>query len=203
MAAHNPTATSVLQLGPGETGIFGYGSLLCRASMELTLGRPYVPQIVEASLKGWHRTWDIAMPNKTFYYRDGEEKIYPDRILYLNIRPCATSVLNGVIISVNRKELASMDAREWIYDRIPVTSLLEPSIVDGGQVFAYVGKPDYLLTNAVSPAVAAVRTTYVALVEKGLSERSPGFRRGFELSTEAPPEHLLIDDLKDERSTRQ
>ena len=50
-----------------EVALFGYGSLLSVASLEQTLQRRYDGPLVACSVEGWRRTWNVAMPNQTFY----------------------------------------------------------------------------------------------------------------------------------------
>jgi hypothetical protein len=196
MTSMNDAQGTRLQLEFGQTALFAYGSLLCRASMETTLGRAYLGPLIEVEMKGWRRSWDVAMPNQSFYYRNRDKVIYPRHILYLNILPVPSSLLNGIVFVVDETALQAMDAREWVYDRVPIKSLLEPTTIEGGEVFAYIAKPEYILADVRSPTIAAIRSTYLSLLEEGLTQRSAGFREKFELSTDPVLRHLIIEDLR-------
>src|SRR5450631_4930363 len=80
----------VIDLLPGQVAMFGYGSLLLQRSMEQTLGRAYSHICVPCELVGWRRSFDIIMPNRSFYEPiDGTEEVafIPKHIVYLNVRP--------------------------------------------------------------------------------------------------------------------
>jgi cation transport regulator ChaC len=185
-------------LRQGEAAVFGYGSLLSRSSLQRTLQRPYDGPFVPCVLAGWRRSWDVAMPNQSYYALQGPARLIPRHILYLNIRPESTSFVNGVVFVVTAAELAALDAREWIYDRRVVTGALRAVQVTGGEAFAYVAKPQHVLRDVSSPDVAAVRASYLAVVASGLESFDGAFRREFERSSDAVPRHLVIDDRRDE-----
>jgi cation transport regulator ChaC len=188
---------ATVDLRPGEAGIFGYGSLLSRASLERTLGREYTPALQTASLRGWRRTWDVRQPNRAFYAETDAGHFYPENILYLNVTAHPGSVLNGVIIVVMLEELLALDQREWMYDRLAVTKDFQDARINDGDVFLYVAKPEFVIRNVRSPRTAAVRATYLAIVEAGLAELGVAFRADYERSTDPVPGHLVIDDFLD------
>ena len=113
-----------IRLESGETAIVGYGSLLSVKSLEKTLARAYDGPFLPCRVDGWRRSWDIAMPNRTFFFVERGERVYPEHILYLNVRPEAGSSVNGVVFVVRPDELEAMHQREWIYDHPPVTGRL-------------------------------------------------------------------------------
>jgi cation transport regulator ChaC len=190
-----------LALRSGEAAVFGYGSLLSRSSLERTLGRAYDGPFVPCALRGWRRSWDVAMPNEAYYALHGGHRLMPRYILYLNVRPDAGSLVNGVAFVVTAAELAALDAREWIYDRRDVTGALEGVRVTGGAAYLYVAKPEHVLRDVDSPDVAAVRASYLAIVDAGLRAFDPAFRSDFERTSDAVPRHLVIDDRRDEPVT--
>jgi hypothetical protein len=181
----------MISLHPGQSALFGYGSLLSIRSLERTLGGSYDGPFVPAELKGWRRTWDAAMPNQKFYTESNGERMYPETILYLNVARDAGTMLNGILFVVNDAELASFDERESIYDRVDVTHGLP---VTGGQGYVYVCRPEYTVKNVASPRQAAVRATYIDIVETGLNELGLAFRAGYERSSDPVPQHLVIQD---------
>src|SRR5262245_34524139 len=97
----------VIRLGQGEAALFGYGSLLSIPSLESTLGRKYTGPFVPSRLAGWRRQWDAALPNTSFYTDTPQGRLYPDWILYLNVRREPGSVMNGMVFIVNPAELAA------------------------------------------------------------------------------------------------
>ncbi len=186
-----------LTLNAGQVGIFGYGSLLLQSSMERTLGHPYKHEPLRSRLRGWRRVWNVSMPNDTFFGKIGNEKFIPKNIVYLNVTPDSKILLNGLIYVLDRDEVATFDQREWIYDRIEITKQLADIEVDGGEVYLYVAKPEWIISAAeVKPKDAGIRETYLEIVEIGISHLGAGFRREYELSTDSHPKHLVFKDLK-------
>jgi len=185
----------MLNVGPGQTALFGYGSLISRSSLVQTLGCDYDGPFIACGLRGWERSWDIAMPNEVFFAEDTTGRFYPKHILYLNLRRRRGVVVNGILFLVDAVGLQAFDRREWIYDRVDITDDLENTALSG-RLFAYVGKPEYVRTNVCSPRDAAVRQSYVAILESGLAAMDSAFRREYQTSTEPLPRHLVIADQR-------
>jgi len=183
-------------LKDGESAIFGYGSLLLKRHMELTLGRAGNNNFMTCILDGWGRTWDVIMPNYKFYEATTAGQFVPKNIIYLNIQPRPGGMLNGVLFVVRPEELLAFDRREWIYNRHVVTSQIQDVEVLGGEVFAYVAKPEALLPGDASRSFAAIRRSYLDVVEEGLRELGSEFRSLYERSTQAVPLDLVIHDQK-------
>lgn len=190
-----------LQLQNGESAIFGYGSLLLKSHMELTLGRAYDGPFLPCALQDWQRSWDILMPNSSFYTETPSGPMKPRHIIYLNIRPSAGRLLNGVLFVVRPDELAAFDQREWIYDRRTITQDLRGVAITGGEAYVYVGQPERILPPGSDQAHAAIRQTYLNVIEKALQSWGPDFRAQYESSTEVVPRHLVMDDRKIEDGT--
>ena len=187
-----------LTLPPGTSGLFGYGSLLLRSSMERTLGRPYADIPAVASVRGWRRTWDSIYPNQRFYFEPQPgERCYPSNIIYLNIRRDPAVTLNGLIYAVGQRDLERFDEREAVYDRVRIDADVIEPLVTGGPVYAYVGHHGFLLERQVRREQAAIRASYVAIVEDGLRELGEEFRQQYEASTEPVPADSIIDDHLD------
>jgi cation transport regulator ChaC len=184
----------IVQLSPGQVALFGYGSLISMRSVERTLGRRYDGPYITCALRGWRRAWDIAMPNSTFYAETNSGRMYPHSILYLNVRREPGRLLNGVLFRVDAPELADFDRRESIYDRVDVTADLERLQVAGGPAYVYVGRPQYRLEEAPAPEIAAVRATYLAILEDGFAAHGPEFRAEYEASSDPVPSRLIIAD---------
>jgi cation transport regulator ChaC len=187
-----------LDLSPGELGIVGYGSLFSRSSLEGTLRRSYDRPMFECLIPGWRRAWNVVMPNSRFFTLNGTTRNYPGGIIYLNVRPDATSVLNGVLFVVTEAEVAALDDREWVYSRVEVTNTIANVAVSGGKVFMYAGLTEHVFTKfPESPTTAAVRKTYLQIIESGLKNRDIAFQSRYLDSTDNLPEHLVIDDHVD------
>jgi cation transport regulator ChaC len=185
-----------VRLSPGQTALFGYGSLLSIRSLEVTLKRKYEGPYITCGLRGWRRTWDIAMPNRTFYSETESGRMYPQSIVYLNVRRDPATLLNGVIFVVDSAELANFDERESVYERVEITSELENVRVEGGPGYIYVGQPRYRIENVPRTEIAAIRATYLQILEDGFAAHRPEFRAVYDQSSDPVPRHLVIDDRK-------
>lgn len=187
-------------LKPGEHAVFGYGSLLSITSLERTLGRSYAGPFQTCQLHGWRRKWNVAMPNKTFVYRDAGAWVTPEKIFYLNVEPDAASSLNGILFVVSTDELRQFDEREWIYDRVDVSGQLADVRVEDGAAWVYTAKADYTCAHPASPGQGAIRRTYLDVLRDGHRDLGSAFAAAHDATTEPVPPHLVIDDARrDER----
>ena len=190
-----PESTSAISLEPGEHAIFGYGSLLSKASLERTLGRSYEGPFVVCDLMGWRRRWDVAMPNSVFTYCDASGHwVTPERIVYLNVAPAQDQRMNGVLFVLNDSDLKAFDSREWIYDRVQVNDSLRGVAVLNGPAWVYVAKPEFLCPVPLTPSQTAIRKTYLGLLEDGHKSLGPGFVDDYRHSTDSVPYQIVIDD---------
>jgi hypothetical protein len=187
----------VIRPEPGQTALFGYGSLCSIASLERTLGRNYDGPFVRCEVEGWRRSWDVGMPNRAFYFDSPAGRVYPEHILYLNVTREPGSLLNGTLFLVNNAELKQFDGREWIYDRHRITDQLRGVTVEGGDAYLYVAKSEYVIKGAESPNHAAIRSTYIRILEDAFRDLGPEFRAAYQKSTDDPPPHLIVEDQKD------
>lgn len=188
---------TIVRLGSDEAALFGFGSLCSLASMERTLGRRYDGPCLRCDLKNWRRGWDVAMPNSTFYARIASGPMRPRNILYLNIRRQKGSSVAGMLFVVSNSDLEGFDRREWIYDRVDVAAELSGVRVEGGEAIAYVAKPRYVMRNPASPSVAAVRATYLRILDEAFRDLGEEFRTAYERTTDPIPQRLVIDDFQD------
>lgn len=188
-----PAERPVIRLLPGQTALIGYGSLLSRPSLERTLGRIYTGPFLSCNVRGWRRTWDAAMPNRTFHEERPGGPMTPATILYLNVRRDPQTNLPAILFVVGPQELEAYDKREWIYDRVDVTGELDVEI-EGARAWMYVCRPEYCLSGVDSAQNGAIRATYLRIVEDGLTQLGENFRQRYIASTDAVPEHLVIDD---------
>jgi hypothetical protein len=189
-------ASATIRLAPGEHAVFGYGSLLSIASLERTLGRRYTGPFRVCAIGGWRRRWNVAMPNETFMYRDGERWVTPRRIFYLNVEADAASTTNGILFIVNEQELARFDAREWIYDRVDVSAALLGVSIENGSAWVYCGKPEYVSAHPATPEEGAIRRTYLDILDAGHRALGADFVRAYDASTDAVPPSLVVDDVR-------
>src|SRR4051812_14756081 len=187
------TMPQTIELKDGHIGLFGYGSLLLKSSMERTLGRPYDGDPIVCRVDGWRRTWNAITPNDRFFYLEDGRKHYPASIIYLNVVPDRGSI-NGLVYVIDAEHLPGFDQREFTYSRVDVRAQLDVA-VEGGPVWMYVGKPPFLFAGPASPRDAAVRRSYLQIVESGLSDLGEDFRRTYERSTDPPPAANIVDDL--------
>ena len=185
-----------IHLAPGEHAIFGYGSLLSIASLERTLGRSYRRPFIICSVDGWRRRWNVAMPNELFSYQEADGWVTPERIVYLNVERQADARVNGVLFVVDAAELERFDKREWIYERVDVTSALTGVTVDGGAAWIYCGKPEYVRNDLSSPRTAAIRATYLQIIDNGHRGLGSEFVRDYDRSTDPVPKALVVADVR-------
>jgi len=190
------TEAGRLALSAGEFAMFGYGSLLWKRSMELTLGKPYLGPRPACTIRGWRRTWDVMMPNRSFYTEAGGTEITPDNIVYLNVSRSPETLLNGVLYVITAEQMAQFDSREWIYDRITVTKDLVDLTVEGGDVALYVGKNEYRVPLGSTFREAAIRQSYIEIVNNGLKDLGDDFAAKYSASTDTPPPELIVCDHK-------
>jgi hypothetical protein len=183
----------VIRLLPGQAALVGYGSLLSLPSLERTLGRTYTGPFLPCIVRGWRRTWDAAMPNRTFHEERPGGPMTPETILYLNVRRDPLTDLPAILFVVGPQELEAYDRRESIYDRVDVTGEVNVK-TEGGRAYIYVCRPEYCLSGVDSAEKGAVRAEYLRIVENGLAELGEDFRQRYMASTDAVPEHLVIDD---------
>ena len=110
--------------------VFGYGSLVGEH-----------PDAAPAELRGWRRTWGVAMDNavtipgyKIYLDPDGSR---PDVcVAFVDVEPAKGASVSGVCFPA---DLARLDRREHNYERVEVTGdIAEPP----GRVWTYAGRAD-------------------------------------------------------------
>lgn len=181
----------------GQYGMFGYGSLLLKSSMEATLGYPYAKPLYYCSVKGWRRKWSSFMPNLNFYSVTRNQRFYPKNILYLNVESNEASSVNGLVYLLTEQELRFFDRREWIYDRVDVTQQIPKLELEIGKIFLYSGKESYVLRGPTNRDQHAIRASYIKIVEEGLQSLGPAACHDYNASTDPVPNDLVFDDQKD------
>ncbi len=184
-----------IKLNAGEHALVGYGSLLSIASMERTLGHKYSGPWHVVRLNGWRRGWDIQMPRSKWTYLDGDRKIAPERVVYLNVRRQANSYVNCSLFVITTEELAIFDEREWIYYRANVSADIENVRITGGAAWMYVALNEYLWRKPSRPPEAIIRRTYLDILDTAHTELGEAFQREYYATTDELPEHLVVDDI--------
>lgn len=186
-----------IRLAEGETAVVGYGSLISLPGIGNTLGREYVGPFLACHIEGWRRSWDVSMPNQAFYFKEQGERVYPEKILYLNVRPEPGALMNCVVFVLKSDEIEAMHHREWIYDRFVVTASLCDLGVEGGDAIMYVAREEHIVRGAKSPREAAVRASYLRILNQALQRADPVFRAEYERTTDPVPAQLVIEDTLD------
>jgi hypothetical protein len=103
--------------------------------------------------------------------------------------------VNGLVYLIAEHELAAFDRRENVYDRIDLSGeVVGISVVDG-PLWVYVGKPEYVLNASVPNTEAAVRSSYLKLIENGLQEMGADFAGEYESSTDPYPSANFVHDF--------
>lgn len=166
-----------------KVAIFGYGSLMNKASFERTLGRRIDPSEFSWNyLNGYARSWTLYHEVKNL----PEEKkllLPPTKkyIVYLDITPKANSKIIGSLVTISSQELLKFDAREINYDRIDVTDNLD-AIPDGITVYTYIGNKRYK-TALVPLSECVIIKEYIEIVESGVNNLCEADRDEFWKST--------------------
>ena len=182
--------------------VFGYGSLVSRASIAETLGHE-APAPIPARLKGWRRRWSIYRVNtaheKVFERVDGEPF---EHVVGLNIEraPAApeTEWPNGVLIALTQAELERLDLRERRYDRVEVTGDIEADEAGFDRVYAFTAKREHFA--AETPPDSIVIASYVKACQAAFEELGPDAWARFlattgELPAPVVDARLVVDEI--------
>ncbi|MDQ3759804.1 MAG: gamma-glutamylcyclotransferase [Actinomycetota bacterium] len=171
--------------------VFGYGSLVSRASIAQTLGHE-APAPIPARLAGWRRRWSIFRRNtaheKVFERADGEPF---EHVVGLNLEraPDAPEAdwPNGAVIALTEEELGRLDLREVRYDRVDVTDGVRVSAHTSqfDRVYAFIAKPGHFA--AETPPDSIVIASYVEACKAAFNELGPDAWELFEATTGEPP----------------
>ncbi len=156
--------------------VFGYGSLMCPDSANVTLGRAQPPGAMHAAtLRGYRRLWNVVTRRQ--FVEDDE----PAPVIVLGIEPAAGASMVGTVFELHDDaELARLDEREWCYDRIEVTSAVTPRFA--GTVYTYLPRPEHTRI----PEGAVIARSYVDTVMRGCRLQGEAFIRRYHETTIAP-----------------
>lgn len=185
--------------------VFGYGSLLERR-------REPVPGLCE--LRGFRRTWNVAMDNRQTI---PGYKHYVDRatgarsgwfVTFLNIVRDPGAVVNGVMFEVDDALLERLDRRERNYERADVSAEISHQV--DGRVWAYVGSRDAVdrFLCGCRTGRAVISRDYYARVREDFAVVGGDALERFDELTDPPPcpvldlrrvDHGDVSDASDPR----
>ena len=177
-----------------RVAVFGYASLVSRASAAQTLGRE-VGECPIVHLRGWRRRWSLCRDNeraeKTFARAD--DGSLPPFMLGLNVEPASAAEPgpNGALIELTGAELDRLDIREIRYDRVDVTAHVDPSPAALGldAVIAYTAKRERFAPEP--PPGAVILRPYLEAVEAAFAECGDAALERFRETTGPPPVEVI------------
>lgn len=159
-----------------STWVFGYGSLVSPASTAATIGRAVerTGGYHAATLVTYGRRWNYGSLRQRARWTSDGRTIDDGVVVSLGLERADDETANGAVIRVSDDELALLDRRESDYDRVEVTDLVDAgrALRPGEPVVTYVPRASAIhrFERARAERVAAVKTSYVALVEQAFSE---------------------------------
>ncbi|WP_093027952.1 gamma-glutamylcyclotransferase family protein [Ruegeria marina] len=156
---------------------FGYGSLVNLSTHDFPDPRP-------ARLKGWRRVW-----------RHTDLR----QVAFLTATPATDCEIDGMIAHVPNDDWAALDAREWAYDRVPVTDAVSHDLPHPAEIAVYA-----VAAERQSPPSTRypILLSYIDVVVQGYLHRfgEPGVERFF--ATTGGWEAPIIDDRAEPRYPR-
>ena len=181
-------------MSPDGQLVFGYGSLVDRLPSD-----PEHPRVHPARLRGYRRTWNIAMDNsvdlpgyKYYVTPDGQRpSVF---VTFLNLLSDATGWINGIVFEASGAELEALDIRERNYERVVVTTHVEGG--PEGTIWTYVGSGEARgrYETGVAQRRALVSREYYDGVRQGFAAMGPEAVTEFEATTDSPG--CPVEDLR-------
>jgi hypothetical protein len=161
-----------------ELYVFGYGSLVA------------LPGAAPARLRGFRRVWGVAMDNTVAVpgykvYENPEGARPAVAVAFLDLAEDPAAVVDGVLIAA--PDLALLDARERQYERIDVTSAIEPPPADGGKAYTYVGRAASRARVRDGALAVVIPRAYRDQVERAYAVLGPDALERYRATTEPPP----------------
>jgi hypothetical protein len=106
-----------------------------------------------------------TIPGYKYYLDAGDAR--PDVcVAFVDIRRAPEATVNGICMPVNAAALSVLDARERSYERIDVTTAIEPAV---GRTWAYAGREEsrQRFADATAAGRCVVARAYLEVVERG------------------------------------
>jgi hypothetical protein len=157
--------------------VFGYGSLVA------------LPGAVPARLRGYRRTWGVAMDNtvaepgyKVYENPEGERPAVA--VAFLDLAEDPDTTIDGALIAA--PDLALLDARERQYERIDVTTAIA-SAAPPGKTYTYVGRAESRARVTDGRLDVVIQRAYAQQVERAFAQLGPEALRRYRATTEPPP----------------
>ena len=174
--------------------VFGFGSLVDVATLARFLGRaPFAAsEFIRCGLCDHRRAWNIARDNRRDFpgrphYICAETGARPAVfVTVVNIRPHRGHVVNGVAFAVTPLELARLDRREAVYDRISVTGAMDVTL--SGPVWAYRGKAasESCYSEGQAAGTAVISRDYHDRVAAAFTSHGADYWDAYQASTDPP-----------------
>jgi len=173
-----------------RVAVFGYGSLVARASIETTLGEP-LAGIWPAELAGWRRGFTQARHNeeceKTFAREDDGH--IPEWVLGLNVDRAEGASVNGALIELTPAGRDRLDVRELRYSQVGVGDVIRADAPEFDRVYTYVARPEHHFPE--TPPGAVILRSYAEAVEAAFDALGPGELDRFRASTMVPDVEVI------------
>lgn len=192
----------------GHVGMFGYGSLMSKNFIDSALlKKNYDGPFLPAHLNNYKRSWTFAWPSTIpfpnadgNYYKDyilvDRDTIYPQNLLYLNIKEDPNSIINGVLYIVLKADLPTYDGWELGYERIEVTNLINDYFIEGGPVFAYKALPDFLIQPNDDHKRNIIELSYSKIIQDAFDYWGKEFEAEYKKSTDPVDSNIIHENQK-------
>ncbi len=171
-----------------STWVFGYGSLVDRASLGGTLGRAVVPDDGwhEATVHGWSRRWNYGVAHIRGWWDVAREEREVTIVALGMVADGGRA--NGVVVRVDADELARLDQRERLSDRVDVSAQIDVRGSVDGPVVTYVPRPDAIerYATARDAGAAAIEQRYWDLVDGAFATLGRDRVEEYRATTPAP-----------------
>lgn len=154
--------------------VFGYGSLVDRASLEASIGRPVAAADgpFRLRLQGYRRAWNVtghSSERPEYVFTDDGGSDWEGWLAFLGLEPAVGATTPGAAWRLTDADLEALDDRERSYDRVDVTPLLGAvtSRRPDGPVLTYVPRDDVVRRAAAVRSLGTVMARYLRLVDRG------------------------------------
>jgi len=157
--------------------VVGYGTLLSRESLALTLGDESASarRLVPVWIEGLRRLFNVRPP----HYRGAEASAAEGA---LNLEPCEGARCNAAVFLCAPDELERLDRRERGYQRIVVALRTFEDGQPFGRAFAYLAPPSSPWIER-DPRRLAPLPRDLAWARAGARQLGPAFAESFESTT--------------------